>query len=435
MKQMKRLWYLFVGLISILTMGIYACSQSDFLKYKLDDKQMEEEDCDLNLKQWNLVWNEEFEGTDELQVDKRWDFENGKSPGLACSRWRGNAKLSGEGTIRLYTKHENHPDAPAQEYTAASMRTKESFQYGYFECRYRYAGATGTNNSFWIMQSPNSKKFEIDINEGRYPNEINTNVHDWTATPHWASSWTMRYAPLKSAYSCSLATPVEARRIRFRAYSYSFFHIREVRVYEHNGEKGYPVNMETTVAQEEVELGLTNKAKKAKIITSGTHPNYQGREKFINDGNPQTTWATANTNGEKWIELEFEEKINIGCVQILNGYYMDNSYSKLIDNFKLEYWNGTDWVEFYVMDERVTAGNPGDLSQEYHTYGLEWNENELIYYFDRNIIRRTSNKCCKGEALIWLSVAIMEAAGLMVPEEIDGKCMEVDYVRVYEPKP
>lgn len=24
------------------------------------------------------------------------------------------------------------------------------------------------------------KRFEIDINEGHYPNEVNTNIHNWT---------------------------------------------------------------------------------------------------------------------------------------------------------------------------------------------------------------------------------------------------------------
>jgi hypothetical protein len=28
------------------------------------------------------------------------------------------------------------------------------------------------------------------------------------------------------------------------------------------------------------------------------------------------------------------------------------------------------------------------LAKEYHTYGLEWNENELVYYFDRKEIRQ-----------------------------------------------
>lgn len=60
------------------------------------------------------------------------------------------------------------------KYTALLLREHRWFALFVFECRYRYAPATGTNNSFWIMtRSRPVQWFEIAINEGHFPNEVN----------------------------------------------------------------------------------------------------------------------------------------------------------------------------------------------------------------------------------------------------------------------
>ena len=98
----------------------------------------------------------------------------------SCSRWRENAVVE-NGILHLKNKKENRG---GQEWTSASIWSKKQFQYGYFECRYKYAAATGTNNSFWLMTTGTNptqgKKFEIDINEGHYPAEVNTNLNNWS---------------------------------------------------------------------------------------------------------------------------------------------------------------------------------------------------------------------------------------------------------------
>jgi len=79
---------------------------------------------------------------------------------------------------------------------------------------------------------------------------------------------------------------------------------------------------------------------------------------------------------------------------------------------------------------------------EYHTMGLEWNEKELIWYVDGKIIRRTPNVNayrsavnCFDEAPVLLSGATipwMSGINGVIPDSVDGKFMEVDYVRIYD---
>ena len=253
--------------IGLTAMAVFAfavgSTQADTRDMTLDDAEHESL---LPPGAWKLVFHDEFTGTEE-ELDQTWEFQNGPSGHILCSRWRENAVL-GDGVLRLNARKEQRG---GQEWTAASLWTQRKFMYGYFECRYRYAKATGTNNSFWLMTrdipSDAPGRFEIDINEGHYPNKVNSCIHNWSGT-HWAK---------------------------------------------------------------------------------GKHMTIDG----------------------------------------------------------------------------------ANLADEFHTYGLEWNEDELIWYFDGKEIRREENTICHGEAPVWLSLAIMDWAG-PVTEAIDGTFMEVDYVRVFQ---
>lgn len=144
---------------------------------EIDDSKLNTGLSDKNSYQ--LIWSDDFDYPN-TQLDAGWNAQNGPSGHILCSRWRENAVVE-NGILHLKNKKENRAD---QEWTSASIWSKKQFQYGYFECRYKYAAATGTNNSFWLMTtgiSPTQgKKFEIDINEGHYPAEVNTNLHNWS---------------------------------------------------------------------------------------------------------------------------------------------------------------------------------------------------------------------------------------------------------------
>jgi beta-glucanase (GH16 family) len=228
------------------------------------------------LVKWQLVWNDEFDYPDSL-LDKNWISQNAPSGHILCSRWRENAVVN-NGTLKLVNRKESRG---GQEWTSGNIWTKEQFQYGYYECRYRYAAAKGTNNSFWLMmkgiQPTEGKFFELDINEGHYPNSVNTNIHNWSD------------------------------------------------VTEVNGKKSHP---------------STSK-----------------------------------------------------------GFKFENA----------------------------------DLAKDFHTYGLDWSKEELVFYFDGKEIRRVENQFCYSPAPVWLSLAIIPWAG-KITDAIDKTEMEVDYVRIYKRK-
>lgn len=238
--------------------------------------QAAEQSSKLPEGKWTLIFKDEFEGANQ-ELDKSWDFQNGPSGHILSSRWRENA-VATNGILRMLAKKEKRA---GQEWTAASLWTKKKFKYGYFECRYKYAKAKGTNNSFWIMTRDRAEakaqgdknvdaiegQFEIDINEGHYPDEINMNIHNWSGK-HWAKH----------------------------------------------------------------------------------------------------------------------------------------------------------------KEKKVEGANFADT---FHTYGLEWSKDELVWYFDGKEIRREKNTICHRPAPVWLSLAIIKWAG-PVTEAIDGTSMDVDYVRVYQ---
>ena len=388
----------------------------------------EEEDVDIDLSKWELAWEENFDGTDRESLKEKWDIEdNNGSNSILSTRRPENVELSGEGTLKLVAKHEE--DA-GKQYSAGSIFTKETFKYGYFECRYRYAEVEGTNNSFWMFTSPVT--FEIDINEGKYPNIVGMNIHDHVSNPKRSDGASWTYNPqVKSAYSYSfdMAAPIKTKKIRFSTEKKEHFHMREFRIYKNNT-AGYPEELETNVVEKEAELGLNNLAKTAKITVSGYYKGFEKSEANLCDDDIKTRFVSQK-EGDKYIELVWSEEQEIGNVQFLNGYIKeDGTYDNLVDNYKLEYWDGQKWAVFSSMDARDNMAD--DNLGQYHIYGLEWNEEELIYYFDHKIIRKVENKWCNGPASLWLSLAIIKWGGAVVPEDIDGKFMEVDYVRVYK---
>ena len=186
---------------------------------------------------------------------------------LAAADWpqfRGDPSLAGvaAGKLRLINKMESRG---GQEWTSGSISTKQHFQYGYFECRYRYAAAEGTNNSFWLMtrgpEPKTGKRFEIDINEGHYPNKINTNIHNWSDVKvvdgkkqHPSSSKHFEFGQ-EPGRATQLEIPIRTRGLRLASDHAGAFHLPEWRVFAPNA-SGYPEVMDAKADQPRP--GLTN---------------------------------------------------------------------------------------------------------------------------------------------------------------------------------
>ena len=386
----------------------------------------------IDLSQWDLVWEDDFDYENEL-LDENWESQNGPSGHILCSRWRENAVVA-DGLLYLVNKKEKRG---GQEWTSGNIWTRRKFKYGYFECRYRYAAATGTNNSFWLMtRGPDparGKRFEIDINEGHYPNEVNTNIHNWGdiiiaddgRKTHPTFPKRFSYGG-RADYSVPLEIPVTTRRIRLISNNIAHFHIREVRIYSVTG-KCYPNPLSET-ADQDVQ-GLVNFARdpNTRITCSGLY-NTKTKPENVVDGKISTSWITQE-EGEKWIEFEWLAEKTIGCTQFINGWQKNGTWRDLISDYKLQYHGNDEWIDISTFD----VENLVNFGRDFHTYGLEWDENQIAFYFDGEAIRREPNEFCFSEVPIWLSLAVIPWAG-PVTDAIDGTSMKIDWVRYYQPK-
>jgi len=383
-------------------------------------------------KSWKLVWNDEFDYPD-AKLDNRWISQNGPSGHILCSRWRENAKVK-NGMLRLINKKEKRG---GQDWTSGSILTKEKFQYGYFECRYRYAAAEGTNNSFWLMtqnkgKPAKGKNFEIDINEGHFPNEINTNIHNWSdikvvngRKTHPSSSKSFSFGA-RPDVTVQLEIPVKTRRVRLTSTHGSHFHLGEFRIYNVNP-AGYPDPLSETADQDKP--GLVNFARDAEIKASGFHKNGKDTTPNLVDGRIGSTWVT-QIDGPKSVEFTLPDEQTIGCIQFVNGWKDKGNWKAMPDNYRVEYHDGSKWVEMAKFD--ILDGQY-NFARDFQTYGLEWNEKELVFYFNGKPVRREKNTFCHSESPVWLSLAIIGWGG-KITDAIDGTFMEVDYVRIYQRK-
>ena len=101
-------------------------------------------------------------------------------------------------------------------------------------------------------------------------------------------------------------------------------------------------------------------------------------------------------------------------------------------------------LHFYVYYEGETTGDrhsttkrwdaPVDLDKDFHTYGMEWDEKQLVWYFDGKPVRRLKNPVCHAAMDVRLSTVIMDRAiekDRVDINTMDGVSMAVDWVRVY----
>jgi len=384
---------------------------------------------------WHLAFQDEFTGTD-ADLDATWEFQNGPSGHILCSRWRENAELE-NGILRLIGRKEKRG---GQEWTAASCWTKKTFKYGYYECRYRYLPATGTNNSFWIMDRlpyGSQGKFEIDINEGHYPNEISMNLHNWSGK-HWArgSRWYSGKGPgqeqVDAGFEFILDRPIAASKLRLRSRE-PMVRIMEFRAFAPST-KGYPSVFPNAIeAQPDVE----NLCRNAKATASSVYEAKYGEDKAI-DGKLGTDsrWVSSSKEIGAELVVTFPERRQVGCIQFISGWQQGNAWRDIVQDFNIDYWDGAMWQQVpgasrNGLDSDESTDGKNNLSKSFHVYSLLWNEEELVHYFDGKPIYRTKNDICHGPAHVWLSLAIMIRLG-PVTDELHGKSMDVDYVRIWQ---
>ena len=133
-------------------------------------------------QEWVMTFNDEFSG-DSLDWGT-WRSEASAPGHILSSRWPENIVVK-DGDLRLEIRKE---EREGSSWTAGSVWVRpEVFgqAYGYWEARYKIAKGHSINNAFWTITSlaPQAKtttdQFELDINEGHYPNAVNMTLHSF----------------------------------------------------------------------------------------------------------------------------------------------------------------------------------------------------------------------------------------------------------------
>ncbi|MBH0002346.1 family 16 glycosylhydrolase [Pseudoalteromonas sp. SWYJZ12] len=393
---------------------------------------------ELDSSTWQLQWNDEFNYAN-AELDKNWVSQNGptENPWVLSSRWRDNAQVK-NGILHLLAKKEPRG---GQDWTTGNIWSKRSFHYGYFEARFKYAGAYGTNNSFWFWPKQGVKDglkaCEIDINEGHFPNIINTNVHNWTDTytlPNGRvthSDNQLHHTLIgKPDHTVEFNKPVKTKKIRLTSTNPTSLHISEFRVFAPSAQ--YP-----DAFDEEKIKNISNlaQADDVSIKTNGLFNKLISEESFAIDGNPQTRWVSEK-HGEKFLELSWDKSHEIGAIQFINGWLQEHgvdkgAYRNLISDYNIEYHDGENWQKITSYN----AADVADFSKEFHTYGLEWDKDYFNFYFDGELYYTMRNDVCFSETTMLFSLAILKAAiAGPVSDDIAGTSMAIDWVRYYTRK-
>jgi len=383
---------------------------------------------------WKLVSEENFDGPADSWKEK-WISDAQSHRHILSSRWPENVSLA-DGHLHLTAKKENRG---GQDWTAGSIWTKEHFQYGYYECRYRYAQAPGLNNSFWLMNNAkgvdksllDSGKFtvfEIDINEGHYPSKISTNIHRYT--PQRTSNSRSIVLGARAQSSFPLEIPIKTNRLKLIARDLSRTSIAEVRAYAPSKE-GYPAMVDEAGNPLPVPADKTNLLSGATAsANSELSPKFPASNALDNLVTNESRWVGADSQaGKHELVVEWQDAVEIGCIQIFSGWRNKGEWTQALSDFTLQYWNGSQWVD--VAGSGGSGNGFRDLSADFHTYGLLWTPQELVFYFDGREIRREPNTFCHHPSPVFLSLAVIHWAG-PVTDQIDGKSQVVDYVRIWQ---
>jgi hypothetical protein len=268
------------------------------------------------------------------------------------------------------------------------------------------------------------------------------NLHNWSGE-HWSKGGRWYYGKPQpqptqqdAGFEFVLAEPIRTDRVRFTSADGGPVRVMELRLFPPSA-AGYPgVFPSKLEAQPEV----VDLAPNAKLEASSTmEPKYAAENAVDGKLTIDSRWLSDKRKGPHHLTLSFAAPQTIGCIQLVSGWPDGKSWQGIVSDFQFEYWTGTEWLPVPGASRNAMAPEPvidpdHDLGKQFHTYGLEWNEDELIYFFDGQEIRRQAHTICRGPAHVFLSLAIIRWAGA-VTDAVDGTSMDVDYVRIWQREP
>ncbi len=390
----------------------------------------------LQPGEWELVFADEFNGNSDAWKD-HWVADASSHTHILSSRWPENVVQS-NGSLRLLNKKEWRG---GQEWTSGSVGAKDlRFQYGYYECRYKYAAASGVNNSFWLITNPREipanlagtpqgTHYELDINEGHYPNQATCNIHKWTP-PHTSSGKLLQLGA-KPFFNFPLEIPITTDGIRLQLSDTSHVSVIELRALAPS-KGGYPelldANEETAPVDPAVNLLKGGKVEASSSLSPEFGPDHLLDARLSND----SRWVVDGIKGSKPNELTIilPKPVTIGCLQMLSGYKAENEWKQCAATFRFQYRKNGEWIDLAGTDKAAAFT---DLSSDFHVYGLEWTPEELVFYHDGKEWRREKNLFCHFPSALLMSSAIITWAGPL-SDRINGTAQEIDWVRVWKRK-
>jgi beta-glucanase (GH16 family) len=89
-----------------------------------------------------------------------------------------------------------------------------------------------------------------------------------------------------------------------------------------------------------------------------------------------------------------------------------------------------DWTGGKDKSRSRTEFAAQDLAAGFHTYAVQWDESQIVWYFDGTEVWRIPNTTARAPIQLILSTMVMSAAG-PITANIDDSTMDVDYIRVY----
>jgi len=142
---------------------------------------------------WNLVWSDEFNGTNGSAIDtSKWSFDIGGNGWgnneLQTYTNRTDNAFIANGSLVIKTLKETFtgPDNIPRNYTSARLLTRDKFSqtYGRFEARMKLPFGQGIWPAFWMLGDnigtagwPNCGEVDIMENIGREPSTVHGTFH------------------------------------------------------------------------------------------------------------------------------------------------------------------------------------------------------------------------------------------------------------------
>lgn len=197
-----------ISLTTLIVLTFLDCSSSD-------DNIITSRDPTDSIPDWELVWNDEFNGTD-IDLTK-WEHEvNGQGGGNNELQYYTDRQFNslidnGKLAIRAWKETYTGPDG-TRDYTSARLRTKNKgdWKYGRFDIRAKLPFGQGLWPAIWMLPTDWiyggwAASGEIDIMEllGQDPKKVYGTLHyggEWPDNVHSGDSFSLLIGSFASEY-------------------------------------------------------------------------------------------------------------------------------------------------------------------------------------------------------------------------------------------